>query len=267
MKVRWLADILPSLSAFIKARWPFIFFPLLVISFVYWLLSAGQREWVRDRLVPVTFFLALAARTLWRSLGTILNKQAKLSLIILLSINNTLILSFMSLTIFSYILRSRPMHQAAGIKERAFPLFVVFFHLIGSYFIATRTRFHFNLTLYIVGLILSILGATIDCLAIWKLKRSFSIMVEVRPLVTSGIYGIIRHPLYSGELIHFLGIAMLFNNKEAYGMFVILIFMQTMRALLEEKKMIAHIPEYSTYREKTGFFLPRFRHTKGMSRK
>jgi protein-S-isoprenylcysteine O-methyltransferase Ste14 len=154
------------------------------------------------------------------------------------------------------------MIRAAGIKERAFPLFVVIFHLVGSYFIAHYIRFRFNISLYILGLILSIFGAILDCLALWKLRRSFSIMVEVRPLITSGIYNKIRHPLYAGELLHFLGIALVFNNIIVYGMFVFLIILQSLRAKLEEKKLNAHFPDYLIYMKNTGFFFPRFRHRK-----
>jgi protein-S-isoprenylcysteine O-methyltransferase Ste14 len=154
------------------------------------------------------------------------------------------------------------MQRAVGIKERAFPLSVVLFHLVGSYFIALHIKFHLNITLYILGLVLSVLGAILDCLALWKLKRSFSIMVEIRSLITSGVYNKIRHPLYTGELLHFLGIALIFNNIFVYGMLAFLIILQSLRAKLEEKKLIAHFPDYLIYMKSTGFFFPRFRHRK-----
>lgn len=249
-----------ALLAFINSQWFLISLSLFTFIFIYWLLSASQRKWLWDYLVPILFFMALTGRTLWRAIIVILKWVGNPHILILVSINNLLILSFMLLTIISYIIRSRPMNKAVGIKERAFPLFVVFFHLVGSYFIALHIKFHFNMTLYILGLILSITGAILDCLAIWNLKRSFSIMVEVRPLITSGIYSKIRHPLYTGELLHFLGIAMIFNNIAVYGMFVFLLILQSLRAILEERKLITHFPSYLIYKKSTGFFFPRFRH-------
>lgn len=180
----------------------------------------------------------------------------------MISVNNILILSFMLLTIISYVIRRKPMERAVGIKERAFPLSVVIFHLVGSYFIGQHIKFRFNFTLYILGIFFSILGATLDCMALWKLKRSFSIMVEVRPLITSGVYNKIRHPLYTGEILHFLGITLVFNNVIVYGMLAFLTILQALRAKLEEKKLKAYFPDYSVYMKKTGFFFPRFRYRK-----
>ncbi|MGA1795017.1 MAG: methyltransferase family protein [bacterium] len=261
MKAAWPV-ILPRVVAIIKNRWPYVFFPILILFFIYWLLTPRQREWTRDYLVPVLFFLALAGRTLWRAIKLLRSTAAKGSFVALLSVNYLLVLSFMALTIFSYIIRSKPTHRAVGIKERAFPLSVVLFHLIGSYLIATRTQFHFHIVLYIGGIMLSILGVAIDCLAMWRLRRSFSIMAEVRSLITSGIYGWIRHPLYAGELIHFLGIALVFNNIPTYGMCAVLIVLQSMRALIEERKLTAHFPEYMHYRKQAGFFFPKHRRVK-----
>lgn len=261
MKYLWPA-ILPSLIAFIRHWWPFIFFPLLIIFFIYWLLTPRQREWTRDYLIPIIFFLALARRTLWDAIELLRSTTAKGSFVALHSVNYLLILSFMALTIFSYIIRSKPAHRATGFKERAFPLAVVLFHIIGSYLIATRTQFRFHLVLYIGGILLSILGVAIDCLAMWRLRRSFSIMAEVRSLITTGIYGWIRHPLYAGEIIHFFGISLVYNNIPTYSMCVLLIVLQSMRAMIEEQKLIAHVPEYVHYRKQAGFFFPKFRRVK-----
>lgn len=257
-----LPSIFLLLISFIKREWLLIFFSTFIFIFIYWFLSFSQRKWLWDYLAPILFFLALAGRTLWKAKRVIRNWIGSPYFLALISVNNFLILSFMLLTIISYIIRSRPMHKAVGIKERAFPLSVVIFHLIGSYFIALYIRFQLNIILYILGLVLSIFGATLDCLALWKLRRSFSIMVEIRPLITSGVYNKIRHPLYAGELLHFLGIALVFNNIIVYGMLAFLIILQSLRAKLEEKKLKAHFPDYSVYMKNTGFFFPRFRHRK-----
>lgn len=217
---------------------------------------------MRDYLIPILFFLALAGRTLWYAIELLRSTAAKGSFVALLSVNYLLVLSFMALTIFSYIIRSKPTNRAVGIKERAFPLFVVLFHLIVSYLIATRTQIRFHIVLYIGGTILSILGVTIDCLAMWRLRRSFSIMAEVRGLITTGIYGWIRHPLYAGELIHFFGISLVFNNMPAYSMCAVLIVLQSMRAVIEEQKLNAYFPEYVHYRKQAGFFFPKMRRVK-----
>lgn len=232
---------------------------IIVFVFIYLILSSRQREWIKGYLIPIIFFLFLAGKTLRNAIALLGNKAYKTHILMLLSVNNLLILSFMSIAIISYIIRSRPIHKACGIKERAFPIFVLFSQFAGSYFIGAHTRFRFQIFLYISGIIISILGTIMGCFALWELKRSFSIMVEVRDLITRGIYSKVRHPLYAGELLHLLGIAMLFNNIAAYGLFVFLFFMQSLRAMLEENKLSSHFPEYEAYKYRTGFFLPRFR--------
>ncbi|MBN2373861.1 isoprenylcysteine carboxylmethyltransferase family protein [bacterium] len=244
-----------------------IFYQTIILTiafvFIYRILSDSQREWIKGYLIPIIFFLFLAGKTLRNAIALLGNKAYKSQshILILLSVNNLLILSFMSLAIISYIIRSRPIHKACGIKERAFPIFVLFSQFAGSYFIGAHTRFRFQIFLYISGIIISILGTIMGCFALWELKRSFSIMVEVRKLITKGIYSKVRHPLYAGELLHLFGIAMLFNNTAAYGLFVFLFFMQSLRAVLEEKKLSSHFPEYETYKDRTGFFFPKLKKT------
>jgi len=260
LKIEWTSILsrLYAFYAFLRTYWFYIVIPLFIIIVTYWLLSPKKREWVKDSLIPVLFFLFMTSRILWRAITIIVRWVGKPHILILISVNNLLILLFMALTITSYIIRSKPALRATGLKERFFPLFVVLFHLSGSYLIAMFTKFRLNLTLYIIGIAISVVGVSLDCMAMWKLKRSFSIMAEVRPLITGGIYGVVRHPLYLGEIIHFFGISLLFNNATAYGMFVVLLIMQTLRALIEEKKLIAHFPEYGEYRKRAGFFLPKF---------
>jgi len=260
LKIDW-TSILSRLCAFLRIYWfyiPIVFFIIIVSYVIYVLLPPKKREWVKDSLIPVLFFLFMGSRILWRAITIVVRWVGKPHILILISVNNLLILLFMAFTITSYIIRSKPAQRATGFNERFFPLFVVLFHLFGSYLIAMFTKFRLNLTLYIVGIAISVVGVSVDCMAMWKLRRSFSIMAEVRPLITGGIYGVIRHPLYLGEIIHFFGISLLFNNATAYGLFVTLLIMQTLRALIEEKKLFAHFPEYGEYRKRAGFFLPKF---------
>jgi protein-S-isoprenylcysteine O-methyltransferase Ste14 len=66
-----------------------------------------------------------------------------------------------------------------------------------------------------IGLGLIILGVIIRAVAIATLWRYFTVNVSIREgheLVGHGIYGVIRHPAYTGSLLSFLGLGFAFGN-------------------------------------------------------
>jgi protein-S-isoprenylcysteine O-methyltransferase Ste14 len=62
--------------------------------------------------------------------------------------------------------------------------------------------------LYLISLLFIIGGTAFAVWAALSLARSISIMPEARKLVISGPYAFVRHPLYLGEFIVLLGIAL-----------------------------------------------------------
>jgi protein-S-isoprenylcysteine O-methyltransferase Ste14 len=91
------------------------------------------------------------------------------------------------------------------------------------------------------------LGSFLTLWGLWTLRRSFSITVEVRSLVLKGPYRWIRHPIYLGEILT-AGIVMMWRfswiNVLIWTVFV---FIQIVRARLEERKLSAFFPEYYSY--------------------
>ena len=100
-------------------------------------------------------------------------------------------------------------------------------------------------------------GTVVSIISLSFLWKSFSIMVEARELVVTGIYKYIRHPLYLGEMTAYLGVLMLrfsFENLLIYGAFV---FCQYIRSQIEEEKLKEVFPQYANYIKTTGLFFPR----------
>ena len=84
----------------------------------------------------------------------------------------------------------------------------------------------------------------------WTLRKSFSITVEVRELVTNGPYRWIRHPVYLGEVLAAAAVTVWrfsFLNLAVLSFFVVL---QLLRARLEEEKLARNIPAYKEYARK-----------------
>ena len=105
---------------------------------------------------------------------------------------------------------------------------------------------------------LCLIGGT--AFAIWSLStlgRNFSIMPEVRGLVRSGPYGLVRHPLYLGEMVATLGVLLPILSPRNVAIFVAFCALQIWRTYYEEEVLADAFPEYGEYRRQTARLLPK----------
>ena len=84
----------------------------------------------------------------------------------------------------------------------------------------------------------------------WSLKRSFSITVEARELVTEGPYRFIRHPIYTGEILATSAVAVWRFSWLNAGLLFLFVILQLARARMEEEKLKRNFPAYEEYAEK-----------------
>lgn len=190
---------------------------------------------------------------------------------------NIVAVLFDALIIASYVIRSKPVGRAMGFWERYYPLMTALLPMVGFAVLLLpgfrvmfppfqlgelMMRFDlplaFPLLLEAVGLTVALVGALLSIASLWQLKRSFSLMVEVRSLVTTGMYRHVRHPLYMSELIHAFGTAILAAHPIAIMVFLATLVMQVVRAKLEERKFLRLVPAYARYKSQTGFLWPRW---------
>ncbi|MFP4497208.1 MAG: methyltransferase family protein [Vulcanimicrobiota bacterium] len=188
-----------------------------------------------------------------------------------------------SLYIFSYIFRKPARQLATGFRETVFPFLVAAlpFLLIRAnilnYFFKNMkiidplttlnwsgetmkiTQIHVSIIPLLTAVLIMITGTSIMILSIWQLKTSFSIMAEARELVTGGIYKYIRHPLYLGEFIAYLGVLLIRLSWINITIYLLFIILQTFRAGIEEKKLSESLEGYRVYLRTTGMFFPEIR--------
>jgi protein-S-isoprenylcysteine O-methyltransferase Ste14 len=109
------------------------------------------------------------------------------------------------------------------------------------------------------------LFATGGALRIWPvfvLGRRLSGLVAIQPghrLVTSGIYGIIRHPSYLGLLVNSLGWALAFRSGA--GLLLTALFIPPLVARIRAEEELLHTEfggEYDRYCNRTSRLIPRF---------
>ena len=95
--------------------------------------------------------------------------------------------------------------------------------------------------------------------ALWSLRflgRNLSVIAQAREVVQAGPYRWVRHPLYSGEIVAALGIALSANSGPAVLVWLALCGLQAYRALREEQVLLEALPGYREYRTRTAALLP-----------
>jgi protein-S-isoprenylcysteine O-methyltransferase Ste14 len=103
-------------------------------------------------------------------------------------------------------------------------------------------------------------GAAGSLIAVWgiiSLGRSFGIFVAVRKVVLVGPYRYVRHPIYSGYVLIWVGIVLANLSIAIVALVAIHTMLMIYRARLEERRLAEASPEYRAYLQETGFLFPR----------
>lgn len=110
------------------------------------------------------------------------------------------------------------------------------------------------------GSVIAAVGLLFSVVAIANLGDALSPYASPAPkgnLVTHGLYGYIRHPLYTGILIIFLGLALAFSMLSKFIILFIALLFFIKKAKYEESLLLKKYPDYKQYREENGMFFPK----------
>lgn len=102
------------------------------------------------------------------------------------------------------------------------------------------------------GVVLAIRGTA-------DLGRALTPLPHPRPgvgLVDTGVYALVRHPIYGGLILGALGWSLIQASLMAVGLSVVLAAFFTLKARREEVWLVEHYPDYPAYRERTRRFIP-----------
>jgi len=99
--------------------------------------------------------------------------------------------------------------------------------------------------------------------AVWArehLGRNWSRSVTIKQdheLITTGPYSVVRHPIYTGILAGFLGMAIAISQVRGFIVVVLIFLVFWLKFRMEEKWMRAQFGEtYATYARKTAALVP-----------
>jgi protein-S-isoprenylcysteine O-methyltransferase Ste14 len=76
-------------------------------------------------------------------------------------------------------------------------------------------------------------------------------------LVETGVYGLVRHPIYSGLILAALGGSLMQSSLVAVALSACLIVVLWLKSTVEERWLEMRYPDYDAYRARTGRFIPR----------
>jgi protein-S-isoprenylcysteine O-methyltransferase Ste14 len=99
----------------------------------------------------------------------------------------------------------------------------------------------------VLGFIL--IGFVIQIGGLLSLNRSFGIVAANRGFKTKGFYSFVRHPIYLGYLVIFLGYLITNHTKENLLVFLVAFSFQILRIFAEEKHLSSD-PMYRDYTAK-----------------
>ncbi|MCU7549637.1 isoprenylcysteine carboxylmethyltransferase family protein [Chitinophagaceae bacterium LB-8] len=115
---------------------------------------------------------------------------------------------------------------------------------------------------------LKYVGGVMLLLSSFFLFRAFSDNTFLSPLVrvqrerqqqliTTGVYAFVRHPMYLGALLMFLGTPLLLGSYFGIAIGVLVIFLMGLRTLGEEKMLMEEFKDYAAYKQKVRYrFIP-----------
>jgi len=113
--------------------------------------------------------------------------------------------------------------------------------------------------------VLTYLGIVLDVGSLWlfwrthsDLGKNWSVSLDLRErhtLVTTGVYGVVRHPMYAGALIYLLGTPLALGSYWGLAVLAVMTPILIWRLVDEERVLDERLPGYSDYKRKVQYRL------------
>jgi steroid 5-alpha reductase family enzyme len=122
----------------------------------------------------------------------------------------------------------------------------------------------FNPIACIIGILIAVLGCTIECVADWQLSQFKKRQVEIKTktLCTTGLWSLSHHPNYVGEWIFWVGISLIswgISVSIIYWISPVLMYIILVHItgpITEKESLKRKKAEFERYQETTAYFLP-----------
>jgi len=121
--------------------------------------------------------------------------------------------------------------------------------------------------LMILGIAMIIIGCLANIMGRFNLGKNWSNQIKIykeQTLVQTGMYRIVRHPLYASIILMFYGGCLVYKNILAFwAVSIVFIPFMYYRAKQEEMLLLQRFADYKEYKQRTGMLFPGIRIRKG----
>jgi len=115
--------------------------------------------------------------------------------------------------------------------------------------------------LIVMGALMVVTGAIVNIMGRFSLGKNWANQVTVyesQQLVDTGVFALVRHPLYASLLWMFTGASIVYLNLLALAVtYLVFLPMVYYRARQEEAMLIDDLPGYRGYMQRVGMFWPK----------
>ena len=151
--------------------------------------------------------------------------------------------------IIAFLIRIHPVDRSRGFTEIVIPgvgamlPFILLFSPPVGFIMRDRVLQTGIFWIMTLATLLTIWG-------MWYLRRSFSITVEARELITTGPYRYLRHPIYFGEMLAAAAVTVWRFSWVNAVVLTLFLGIQLFRTRMEEEKLEKNFPAFKDYKGK-----------------
>ena len=213
---------------------------------------------VFGRLVPATFFALLGYAQLMRVVSEVggLPHPVTAGAVMSGPLPAALYLLFCVIPVLIYVGRPAPRARDGRLLPRAAGLAgTVMLLVVGALPQGDRL---YSPPVWLGGLssAISVVAFSLAVYGLLYLRRSLSIIPEVRRLVTGGPYRVVRHPLYGAEILAAFAFVLINPGALAVAVLAPFVLTQLARSRFEERLLTEAYPHYRDYARRTRRLIP-----------